>query len=89
MFNDVFILQGCATDTFATAVLGAVVVDLGAFYVSGAGDGDDDFFFWDEVFDGHVAVVTVKNLSASVVPVLFNNAGEFFGYDFALAGRGF
>src|SRR5699024_6349247 len=59
------------------------------FDVAGGGDGDDDFFFWDEVFDRHVAVVAVEDLGATLIAVALNDAGEFFGDDLALADRRF
>ena len=48
---------GHADDALAAAALGAIGADGGALDEAGVGDGDDDAFVGDEVFDGDLAFV--------------------------------
>ena len=49
--------RGHADDAFAAAALGAVGTDVGPLDQAGVGDGDDDAFVRDEVFNGDLAFV--------------------------------
>ena len=79
--------QLSALDALTSAVLAAVVVTAGAFDVPPAGNGEHHFFFWDEVFDVHVAVIAVHDLGAPVITELVDDLGEFLAHDVALALR--
>ena len=67
MFDLVFTFEHGTADTFTAAVLGAVAINFGALDVAGPGDGDDDFFFGDEVFDRHVAIVAVEDFENAAI----------------------
>jgi hypothetical protein len=47
--------RGHADDALAAAALGAIGTDVGALDQAGVGDGDDDAFVGDQVFDGDLA----------------------------------
>src|SRR5690606_17498255 len=53
--DDIILLQLSTADTLATALLGAVGIDLGALGVTGGGDGDNHILPGDEVFLGDIA----------------------------------
>ncbi len=49
--------RGHADDAFAAAPLRAIFADVGALDQAGVGDGDDDTFVGDQVFDRDFALV--------------------------------
>ena len=65
---------GHADDALAAAALGAIGADGGALDQAGVGDGDDDAFVGDEVFDGDLAFVGDQ---------LGEARGGVFGFDLA------
>src|SRR5699024_4131304 len=75
------------THAFTAASLSAIVIGPRALGVSVVGDGDNDIFFWNEVFHRHVAVEG-NDRGAALIAVALHNVIEFFAHNFALAGGG-
>ncbi|GAA4953418.1 hypothetical protein GCM10023238_19800 [Streptomyces heliomycini] len=85
--DDVVFLELRAAHPLAAALLGPVVVGLGALDVAAARDRDDDVLLGDQVLDGHVALVG-DQLRLAVVAVLLDERGQLLADDAALADRG-
>ena len=66
-------------------MLATVLITSGALNVAAASNRDHDLFLGDEVFHGHVAVVAVHNLGATLIAVAVHNLTQLLRDNLALA----
>ena len=81
VLDDVIGAQAGALHAFAASVLLAIVVALGALDVTATSDGDDHFFFRNQVKRGYSAVDATKNFGASVVAVFCHHCGQLIAHN--------
>ena len=85
VLHHVITAQRGTLNALTTTVLATVLITSGALNVAAASNRNHDFFLGDEVFHGHVAVVAVHNLGATLIAVAVHNLTQLLRDNLALA----
>ena len=85
VLHHVITAQRGTLNALTATVLATVLITAGALNVAAASNRHHDLLLGDEVFHGHVAVVAVHNLSATLIAVAVHNLAQLLRDNLALA----
>ena len=85
VLHHVITAQRGTLNALTATVLATVLITAGALNVAAASNRHHDLFLRDEVFHGHIAVVAVHNLGATLIAVAVHNLAQLLRDNLALA----